>query len=184
MASGHCQAATRQHHWRRWGRMFRRGGLRGEPPARRAHRSLVTGPWSLATSPILTLSLVWRILRSDGEAGGMAEWSKATVLKTVRGFTAPRGFESYSLRQVADCTGVRWGKGNNGKEHLRCRSRGGEKMLTGLLDRLDCPAARRPPLSCASCYPVKRPPTALVQDGEEGTMGEWEGMLAPPLPRR
>ena len=30
--------------------------------------------------------------------GGMAEWLKATVLKTVRGRKVSRGFESLSLR--------------------------------------------------------------------------------------
>ena len=32
--------------------------------------------------------------------GGMAEWTKAAVLKTAVGFTAHRGFESLSLRLV------------------------------------------------------------------------------------
>jgi hypothetical protein len=32
-------------------------------------------------------------------AGGMAEWSKAAVLKTVVPLARDRGFESYSLRQ-------------------------------------------------------------------------------------
>jgi hypothetical protein len=31
--------------------------------------------------------------------GGMAEWSKAAVLKTVGPWERVRGFESYSLRQ-------------------------------------------------------------------------------------
>ena len=32
------------------------------------------------------------------EQGGMAEWTKAAVLKTAVGFIAHRGFESLSLR--------------------------------------------------------------------------------------
>ena len=36
---------------------------------------------------------------SQTTAGGMAEWSKATVLKTVVRRRADRGFESLSLRQ-------------------------------------------------------------------------------------
>jgi hypothetical protein len=30
----------------------------------------------------------------------VAEWFKAAVLKTARGFTLPRGFESHPFRQV------------------------------------------------------------------------------------
>ena len=36
---------------------------------------------------------------SPPDDGGMAEWTKAAVLKTAVGFTAHRGFESLSLRQ-------------------------------------------------------------------------------------
>ncbi len=36
--------------------------------------------------------------------GGMAEWTKAAVLKTAVGLTAHRGFESLSLR-LGDLTG-------------------------------------------------------------------------------
>ncbi len=36
---------------------------------------------------------------SDEIPGGMAEWFKAAVLKTVVLFTGDRGFKSYSLRQ-------------------------------------------------------------------------------------
>ena len=32
------------------------------------------------------------------DSGGMAEWTKAAVLKTAVGLTAHRGFESLSLR--------------------------------------------------------------------------------------
>jgi hypothetical protein len=31
--------------------------------------------------------------------GRVAEWFKAAVLKTARGFTLPRGFESHPFRQ-------------------------------------------------------------------------------------
>jgi hypothetical protein len=31
--------------------------------------------------------------------GRVAEWFKAAVLKTARGFTPPRGFESHPFRQ-------------------------------------------------------------------------------------
>src|SRR5580704_4444694 len=33
--------------------------------------------------------------------GRVAEWFKAAVLKTARGFTLPRGFESHPFRQLA-----------------------------------------------------------------------------------
>jgi hypothetical protein len=32
--------------------------------------------------------------------GRVAEWFKAAVLKTARGFTLPRGFESHPFRQA------------------------------------------------------------------------------------
>jgi hypothetical protein len=32
--------------------------------------------------------------------GRVAEWFKAAVLKTARGFTLPRGFESHPFRQI------------------------------------------------------------------------------------
>src|SRR5215510_1429725 len=35
-----------------------------------------------------------------GRQGRVAEWFKAPVLKTGRGFTLPRGFESHPLRQI------------------------------------------------------------------------------------
>ena len=34
------------------------------------------------------------------ECGRVAEWFKAPVLKTGRGFTLPRGFESHPFRQI------------------------------------------------------------------------------------
>ena len=37
-------------------------------------------------------------LDSHPDRGGMAEWTKAAVLKTAVGLTAHRGFESLSLR--------------------------------------------------------------------------------------
>src|SRR4051794_10638263 len=43
---------------------------------------------------------------ATGHDGRMAEWFKAPVLKTGRGFTLPRGFESHSFRQF-QCAAVR-----------------------------------------------------------------------------
>src|SRR5882757_7303789 len=40
----------------------------------------------------------------QGPVGRVAEWFKAAVLKTARGFTLPRGFESHPFRQPRSAT--------------------------------------------------------------------------------
>lgn len=40
-------------------------------------------------------------LGREANSGGMAEWTKAAVLKTVMGSNTHRGFESLSLRSFS-----------------------------------------------------------------------------------
>ena len=58
-------------------------------------RPMTKQMWCCGTLTIDSLFLKWYI--TDGLEGGMAEWFKAAVLKTV--VRKYRGFESYFLRQ-------------------------------------------------------------------------------------